>query len=198
MIEITIALIIFLFPLAYSPGPGNMFFAANGARFGFAATVPSNIGYHIATWLVTVAIGLGMITALNDYPDVFLALKLAGAAYVFWLAGKLIRAGRFDGRAEAKPATFWDGVILLLLNPKAYIIMALMFSQFLSTDGGLQIANVMTISTVFTLNNFVAFSIWTAVGDKIADKFRTDEGARGLNLMFGILLAAVAVWMFLS
>lgn len=62
MIEITIALIIFLFPLAYSPGPGNMFFAANGARFGFAATVPSNIGYHIATWLVTVVIGLGMIT----------------------------------------------------------------------------------------------------------------------------------------
>ena len=59
MIEITIALIIFLFPLAYSPGPGNMFFAANGARFGFAATVPSNIGYHIATWLVTVVIGLG-------------------------------------------------------------------------------------------------------------------------------------------
>ena len=198
MIEITIALIIFLFPLAYSPGPGNMFFAANGARFGFAATVPSNIGYHIATWLVTVVIGLGMITALNDYPNAFLALKISGAAYVLWLAWKLIRAGRYDGQREAKPATFWDGVILLLLNPKAYIIMALMFSQFLSTDGGLQIVNVLAISTIFTLNNLVAFSIWATVGDKIADKFRTDEGARRLNLMFGTVLAAVAVWMFFS
>jgi threonine/homoserine/homoserine lactone efflux protein len=55
--------------------------------------VPSNIGYHIATWLVTVVIGLGMITALNDYPNVFWALKISGAAYVLWLAGKLIRAG---------------------------------------------------------------------------------------------------------
>jgi len=55
--------------------------------------VPPNIGYHIATWLVTVVIGLGMITALNDYPNVFLALKISGAAYVLWLAGKLIRAG---------------------------------------------------------------------------------------------------------
>jgi len=106
MIEITIALIIFLFPLAYSPGPGNMFFAANEARFGLAATMPSDIGYHIATWLVTVVIGLGMITALNDYPNVFLALKMSGTAYVFWLAWKLIRAGRYDGRGEAKPATF--------------------------------------------------------------------------------------------
>jgi threonine/homoserine/homoserine lactone efflux protein len=93
MIEVTIALIIFLFPLAYSPRPGNMFFAANVARFGFAATVHSNIIYHIATWLVTVVIGLGMITALNDYPNVFLALKISGAAYVLWLAGELIRAG---------------------------------------------------------------------------------------------------------
>jgi threonine/homoserine/homoserine lactone efflux protein len=55
--------------------------------------VPSNIGYHIATWLVTVVIGLGMITALNDYPNVFWALKISGTAYVLWLAGKLIRAG---------------------------------------------------------------------------------------------------------
>ena len=159
MREITIALIIFLFPLAYSPGRGNMFFATNGARFGFAATVPSNIGYHIATWLVTVVIGLGMITVLNDYPNVFLALKISGAAFVLWLAWKLIRVGRYDGRGEAKPSTFWDGVILLILNPKAYIIMALMFSQFLSMDGGLQIANVLGISTIFTLNNCVAFSI---------------------------------------
>ncbi len=173
-----------------------MFFAANGARFGFAATVPSNIGYHIATWLVTVVIGLGMITALNDYPNAFFALKISGAAYVLWLAWKLIRAGRYDGQGEAKPATFWDGVVLLLLNPKAYIIMALMFSQFLSMDGGLQIANVLAISTIFTLNNCIAFSIWAAVGDTIADKFRTDEGARRLNLMFGTILAAVAVWMF--
>jgi threonine/homoserine/homoserine lactone efflux protein len=55
--------------------------------------VPSNIGYHIATWLVTVVIGLGMITALNDYPNVFLTSKISGAAYALWLAGKLIRAG---------------------------------------------------------------------------------------------------------
>ena len=88
--------------------------------------MPSNIGYHIATWLVTVVIGLGMITVLNDYPNVFLALKISGAAFVLWLAWKLFRVGRYDGRGEAKPATFWDGVILLILNPKAYIIMALM------------------------------------------------------------------------
>jgi len=37
--QIAIALLVFLFPLAYSPGPGNIFFATNGARFGFRSTL---------------------------------------------------------------------------------------------------------------------------------------------------------------
>lgn len=45
-----IAFLTFLFPLAYSPGPGNMVFAANGARFGIRATLRASAGHHIATW----------------------------------------------------------------------------------------------------------------------------------------------------
>ena len=56
------------------------------------------------------------------------------AAYVLWFAWKL--TAQVDMMDREAPATFWDGVVLLLLNPKAYIIMALMFSQFLSMDGG--------------------------------------------------------------
>ena len=38
------SLVAFLLPLAYSSDPGNMFLAANGARFGFRPTVPANLG----------------------------------------------------------------------------------------------------------------------------------------------------------
>lgn len=39
MVDTVPALLLFLFPLAWSPGPGNMTFAANAARFGLVATV---------------------------------------------------------------------------------------------------------------------------------------------------------------
>lgn len=81
-----IALLLFLLPLAYIPGPGNMFFAANGARFGFRATIPANAGYHLATWLATTAIGFGFLAAMAEFPGVFAGLKLAGSLYVLWLA----------------------------------------------------------------------------------------------------------------
>lgn len=198
MFQTIAALVVFLFPLAYSPGPGNMFFAANGARFGFGATVPANIGYHIATWVVTAAIGFGFVAAMDQFPQLFVALKIAGSLYVLWIAWKLFKAGALEGDQEAKPASFSDGVILLILNPKAYVIIALMFTQFLAhTDMG-QLMAVFLITTVFTLNNLVAFSIWALIGDKIAGFFRTPDSARRLNMMFGVILALVAVWMLVS
>ena len=174
-----------------------MFFAASSARFGFMATVPANVGYHIATWIVTAAIGLGFVTALDRFPQTFLAVKIAGSLYVFWIAWKLFRAGVADGYNAAKAATFRDGVILLILNPKAYVIIALMFTQFLNTSEQGRLAAVVLITTVFTINNLIAFSVWALVGDQIAGYFRTPEAARKLNMIFGGMLAAVAIWMLL-
>src|SRR5690606_24797980 len=39
--ETFIALLVFLYPLAYSPRPGNVFFAAIGESKGLRATVPA-------------------------------------------------------------------------------------------------------------------------------------------------------------
>lgn len=197
MIQTVAALLIFLFPLAYSPGPGNMFFAANAATFGFAATIPANIGYHIATWCVTAAIGFGFLAAMEQYPNLFAVLKLAGALYVLWIAWKLFRAGALEGRQEAAPAGFLDGVILLILNPKAYVIIALMFTQFLAQSEMGELTAVLMITTVFTLNNLIAFSIWAFIGDNIARVFRNRDRARKLNMIFGLILALVAIWMLL-
>ncbi len=189
-----LSLLIFLFPLAYSPGPGNMFFAANGARFGFRATLRANLGYHLATWLVTAAIGLGAYGILAQQPALFQVLKFIGAGYVFYLAWKFLRAGAFNPDLTARVAGFWDGVILLMLNPKAYVIIALMFTQFLGTEVAL--TQVVLITTVFTLNNLFAFSLWTLVGAQMAALFQRAD--RELNIGFGVMLALIALWMLLA
>ncbi|RKF16633.1 LysE family translocator [Roseovarius spongiae] len=190
------ALIVFLFPLAYSPGPGNMFFAANGARFGMRATLPANCGYHVATWIVTAAIGFGALAAFTTHPGAFQALKLLGSLYVLWLAWSLFRSGGHDGATEATPAGFSTGVLLLLFNPKAYLIIALMFTQFVvAADDTGQWQLILVITTVFTLNNLLAFLAWTAAGDRLARQFREEQSAKWINRVFGAVLAAVAVWM---
>ena len=198
MHQTVLGLILFLFPLAYSPGPGNMFFAANGARFGFKATIPAIVGYHLATWIVTAAIGFGFLATIEKFPQLFTLLKVAGSLYVLWIAWKLLKAGTLQGAESAKPATFMDGIVLLLLNPKAYLIIALMFTQFLAPTNTNMLTAVLLITTVFTLNNLLAFSIWALLGDTIGSFFRSEDTARHLNLIFGAILAAVAIWMLLT
>jgi len=198
MIETALSLIVFLFPLAYSPGPGNMVFAAIGARFGLHAAMPALAGYHLATWLVTVAIGASFAAAVARFPAVFDILQPLGAAFVMWLAWKLFRAEATDTVVKARPAGFLAGTLLLLFNPKAYLIIALMFTQFLPPGDGSRMAAVLFISTIFTVNNLIAFMAWAAVGDRLARRFRDGGQATAMNRLFGTVLALVAVWMLLS
>jgi threonine/homoserine/homoserine lactone efflux protein len=101
-----VALMAFLFPLAYSPGPGNMFFAALGARFGTVVTLPANAGYHIATLVVTGLLGLGLVSAVHPGTALFVGLKLAGSVYVMWLAWKMATSGSTDTECRAARPDF--------------------------------------------------------------------------------------------
>lgn len=197
MPELTLALILFLLPLAWSPGPGNAFFAAIGARSGLRASLAPSLGYHAATWVVTLALGFGFFEVQTRLPGLFDAIRHAGAAWVLWIAWKFWRAGAGDTRAAAVHATALDGAVLLILNPKAWLIIALMFSQFLTPGQGGQTALVLWIATVFTLNNLVAFTGWTLLGDALGRLFRAPAQARRLNAAFALSLAGVAVWMML-
>ncbi|MGR3546870.1 MAG: LysE family transporter, partial [Roseovarius sp.] len=98
----------------------------------------------------------------------------------------------------ARPASFRDGAVLLLLNPKAYVIIALMFTQFLSVSDTNQTLLVPGITTLFTLNNFVAFTLWTMMGARLGRLFARAGSARALNTAFGVVLGTVALWMLLA
>lgn len=197
-----LALILFLFPLAYSPGPGNMFFAALAARAGFAATKPALVGYHVATLLMTILVGAGLLQALYQVPWLAQILGIFGSFYVLYLAMTFFTATT-DGPAFGRPSTnagFADGAMLLLLNPKAYLIMALMFTQFAPERFSLHapLFGVLVISFLFTANNLIAFIIWAFAGDQLIKRFRTPAHQMKINQIFGSMLGVVGLWMLAS
>ncbi|MFI0396972.1 LysE family translocator [Paracoccus jiaweipingae] len=159
-----IALLIFLIPLAYSPGPGNLTFAANGARFGVTGLIPALAGYSLATLAVTVLLAQASGAALTGLPGSAGLIQIAGALWVLRIAWGFWTAGA-AGAAPARAIGFCDGVLLLLLNPKAWAIIALMLTQFSSR------LSPVTISVIFTLNNLVAFLIRASAGHALLRSF---------------------------
>lgn len=115
MFELTLALVVFLLPLAWSPGPGNSVFAAIGAHSGLRGSLAPSAGYHLATWLMTLALGFGFFLAQSRLPGLFEAIRLAGAAWVLWIAWRFWRASAGQGRGAAPRATALDAGLALSL-----------------------------------------------------------------------------------
>lgn len=193
----TTALIIFLAPLAYSPGPGNQFFAALAAQSGLPGTVPALAGYHLATWLVTFAIGTGAGAVLLARPPVLSAMAVLGGGYMIWLGVKGWRAAgsslnpNKSSNADGT-AGFLAGALLLILNGKAYIIIALMFAAFSAEHS---LSTVAWITTIFTVNNLIAFVAWAAFGAAVARWARAVGAATTVDRVFALAIVVVGAWL---
>ena len=202
--NVLVALIVFLFPLAYSPGPGNSFFAAVGARSGLKGAIPALLGYHVATVIVTFMIGMGVGLAVLTQPAVAVVMRFGGVLYVLWIAFTFLQAAFATPAAGAaaatlnhKTASFLDGVVLLIMNPKAYMIIGLLFTQFL-TAAHHSTLYIAMIAGIFTLNNAIAFVVWTAIGAAIGTLFTTPGSQRWVNIVFAACLIGVAGWMAIA
>jgi threonine/homoserine/homoserine lactone efflux protein len=190
------AFFLFLLPLVYSPGPGNTFFALNGAAHGLIGIVPALAGYHVSGFLITLAIGFGLSVGIFADPVVALCLRLASAGYMFWIAWKCFRASgktQVAGVAEAdrrgpRPS-FWAGAALALLNPKAYGIIAAMLGGFLGSNPSA--VRILTVTTIFIANNMVAFVFWAAFGQWLGRRL----GGGAARRLYGAAFAAVGFWM---
>lgn len=201
----SLGLIAFLFPLAFSPGPGNSYFAALGAARGLRGSLPALCSYHLATWVVTVGLGLGAGVALLSEPLALRLLGLLGGGYMLWLgvAGLLRSAPAGSTPGETPPLAeenapraggLMAGALLLLLNPKAYLIIAVMFSEFLSAEHHTP-GRVVAITTIFTLNNLVAFSLWALAGQALG-RWAVRAGRQWLlDRGFAIGVVAVGAWL---
>ncbi len=122
-LDLFLALVTFSFVMAFTPGPNNILLAASGVNFGFARTIPHMIGVTAGFLLLLVACGLGLGLVFAAVPALQLALKIAGAAYMLWLAFKVATAhqGAEAAGGPARPFTFWQALAFQWVNPKAFV-----------------------------------------------------------------------------
>ncbi len=72
--------------LALSPGPDNLFVLVQSAQRGWRVGLAVVVGLCIGILGHTIAVALGLAALVAASPAAFTALKLLGAAYLFYLA----------------------------------------------------------------------------------------------------------------
>ena len=126
--------------LFITPGPDMSLFLAKtlsgGRRAGIAAMAGAMIGCVVHSLLA--AFGLSALIAAS--PAAFLALKIVGALYLFWIAVDALRNGSAVSVMASAPApvSFWRtlalGLSINLTNPKVVLFFVTFLPQFIDAQ----------------------------------------------------------------
>jgi threonine/homoserine/homoserine lactone efflux protein len=90
--------------IALTPGPDMAFFLGRALTQGRAAGLAALAGATSGLLVHTMLVALGLSALIVAAPTLFLALKLAGALYLAWLAVQAIRHGSALALPDRPPA----------------------------------------------------------------------------------------------
>ena len=182
------------FALAASPGPDFFLIVDNTLTFRRAVGYATLLGNRLSLCIhITVAV-VGLAIALQKSPGLFLAIRVAGAAYLIYLGIRKLydlrdsRKGKRDSlspRHLAAGEAFRRGFFNNLLNPKVSLFFLSLFPQFATHD---MLANSpLAVGGIFFLGNT---SWWVPLVFLVGNPFIRANLQRFqfiLNVLFGLL-----------
>jgi threonine/homoserine/homoserine lactone efflux protein len=155
--------------LVLTPGPNMIYLVSRSVVQGRRAGLVSlgGVAAGFGVYLAAAVAGIAAVFAL--VPALYLAMKLAGAAYLLWLAWKAVRPGGESAFApKPLPADpprrlFAMGLVTNLLNPKIAVLYLSLLPQFLDPARGSIAAQslvlgIVQITVALTVNALIVLS----------------------------------------
>lgn len=191
--DIFAALVAFAFVSSVTPGPNNFMLLASGVNFGFRRTVPHMFGIAGGFASLLLAVGFGLGALLAAFPALHLVLKVAGGAYLLYLAWRIAMSRSLDTKEgkDGRPMTFLEAAAFQWVNPKAWMMAVTAMAIYTSPQA--PVDSVLLVSLAFTLVNFPSVSIWAGFGTAMRGFLADPVRLKWFNIAMGLLLAA-SLW----
>ncbi|HEX6473183.1 MAG TPA: LysE family translocator [Streptosporangiaceae bacterium] len=148
--------------LVLTPGPNMIYLVSRSITQGRRAGMISLLGVATGFLVYLAAAVAGLTAVFSLVPEVYTALKLAGAGYLLYLAWQALRPGGHSPFApkpmpvDSSRRLYVMGLVTNLLNPKIAILYISLLPQFINPAGG----NVATQSLVLGVTQiFIALSV---------------------------------------
>jgi threonine/homoserine/homoserine lactone efflux protein len=190
--DMLLAVVLYGIVSSVTPGPNNFMLLSSGVNFGFRRTIPHMLGIAGGFASLLLAVGFGLGAVLTTFPSLHLVLKVAGAAYLMYLAYRIATSRSLgDGNGRAEPMSFMQAAAFQWVNPKAWAMAVTAMALYTSTAA--PIASVLIIVVVFTLVNLPCVSVWAGFGVVLRGFLADPVRLKWFNITMGVLLVA-SLW----
>ncbi|RTZ17622.1 LysE family translocator [Vibrio aquaticus] len=196
MDSVFVAMVIFAFVGAVTPGPVNLIATSTAAQFGKSTAAQHVLGASIAYALVVFITGNTLNSLVEWLPRVELAMQFVGSVFLCYLAFKIYSAPFGQLEVESDRHSSWmSGALVQLLNPKAWLVAMSGVSLYVIGQSE-QHVWLWMYTLVSLIACLLGVGLWALVGSLFTEQLREPRKQRFFNrTMATILLASVLmIW----
>jgi leucine efflux protein len=180
------------------PGPNSLYVMATASRWGVAAGYRGAAGIFVGDTIEMLLAVTGTASLLRATPELFLAVKYAGAAYLSWVGFNLLRSALAtwrrgderaaadaeqvggqgtDGRPDYPPVRgathpFRTALLISLMNPKAILFFVSFFIQFVDPAYEHPALSFVILGVIVQVCSVLYLSALIFAGARLAVQFR--------------------------
>ncbi|WP_369173532.1 LysE family translocator [Streptomyces sp. R28] len=175
------------------PGPSVLFVIGRALAHGRRTAVATAIGNVFGSYLLVVAVAIGIGSLVERSVALYMTVKLAGAAYLVYLGVQAYRhRGELKAAAiRATPAapkrgdlrTVLDGVLVGVTNPKGVVFFAAVLPQFVDHSAGHVPLQMLLLGLVPISIGMITDTLWGLTASAARTWFARSE--RRLSLIGG-------------
>ncbi len=190
-----IALLGFAFVSCVTPGPNNILLGVTGAEFGFWRASRHILGTALGIGAMALSVAAGLGVLVTQVPEIELAMKVAGSAYLLYLAFRIAGAGALERGHVARPLGVLQAAAFQAINPKGWIFALGAITTFRPTDipfvaGSILVALTMMVVVIPTA------ALWAAGGGLLNLLLSGGRTHRAVSMVLAGLLAATVAFVW--
>lgn len=187
-----------VFFLLITPGPGVLSTAGIGSVFGFRSGIRYVFGLFIGTNIVAIIVISGLATVVFSFPIVRIICLFLSSIFFIYLALKIILSDtKLNFLKSQDIPGITHGVMLQLVNPKAYIVNLTLYSgfAFFPANFGLEILIKLIITNLIWVPIHL---IWLYAGVLLYEMPLSEKVRNKLKFVMGTSLIIVVLLSIIS
>jgi threonine/homoserine/homoserine lactone efflux protein len=190
-----LALVAFAVVSTITPGPNNVLIWASAAQFGFRRTLPHMIGTAVGICAMVLGVAVGVGAVITGVPEIGFVLRVAGSAYLLFLAYQVAGLHTLERAALARPLGVLQAAAFQAVNPKAWVFAVGAITTFRPPDLPV-VAGSLLVAVVLSMVAIPSQAAWAAGGSLINRWIASPRAHRLLSLGLGAVLALSVLYVW--
>ncbi len=200
--EILISFLLAAMALTISPGPDNIYVLTQSLVHGKKHGIVTVLGLVSGVLVHTTLVAFGISALLKNSEILFIAIKVLGACYLWYLAFKIFQSNAAINlntntiSKKSLPSLYKQGFLMNVLNPKVSLFFLAFFPGFLFSNTLSVKLQFYILGGIFMLQAFIMFTMIVLLASKLSVLLQKNKNI-GYVFKWGQIIVFIAIGIFI-